>query len=659
MKSLIIVLLCICTQVAAQVAIVVDPSKQYQSIHGFGAFGGIRAYWEPPPFYTQAFLDYFIADLGSTIVRTNIFWDLEPQNDNASSANLDLSKFNYKAGSNLAKQLPYYRALKDAGVKKIIATSWTPPEWMKLHDDPSRTPDQCYNCNNCPVGDSRRKVCGGRLDPKFYGEYAEYLLAYTLILKQEADIDLYAISIQNEPWFPNPFESNVVKPEEYAKLLNAVGSKFRSAGLSTRIFGPEHMAEWSWGVQQSYVSNLFPGNADNQYLDIYAVHGYVDGVSPDFGSAEGWTALKNNISDAYDKPLWMTETSGYPQTFEGALNLAKSMYLALRFGEISAWVYWSISGEPGSEYALMANGEPTVLYYISKQFYRYVRPGSTRIECAGDDAAVLPLGFQNPGEGSMTLVLVNTATEEKSVELVVPGGPDEFSIFRTSSTENSVAAGTIERNLILPPQSVTTLVGYGTASPSMDDVPDYYVSAGDDTAIEIPLTGIDMGDGSGLQLSVSSSNESVVPVPELSYNYPSTEGTLTLHPNTGMSGESLITITLDHGVNPSGFGFRTISVSFRVVVTEVVTGVKKKVETDLVVYPNPLYDDFLTVELPPDSRFHAFVVKDIYGRTIFRRANSAPESNSFVVDARGWPTGFYFLEAMNGRQRLVEKIVVR
>ena len=92
----------------AQSVITVDPSVEHQTIQGFGAFGGIKAYWQEPPFYTDAFIDYFLDDLGATIVRTNIFWDLEPTNDNSSSSDLDLSKFNYKAGSNLAKQLPYY-----------------------------------------------------------------------------------------------------------------------------------------------------------------------------------------------------------------------------------------------------------------------------------------------------------------------------------------------------------------------------------------------------------------------------------------------------------------------------------------------------------------------------------------------------------------------
>lgn len=561
-----------------QVNIQVDPEIEHQKIQGFGAFGGIKAYWENPPFYTEAFIDYFLDDLGATIVRTNIFWDLEPENDNNSSSDLDLSKFNYGAGSNLGRQLPYYVALKEAGLKKLIATSWTPPDWMKLHDDPDRIPEQCYNCNNCSIGDPRRKVCGGRLDPKYYGEYAEYLLAYVKILKQEADIDLYGISIQNEPYFANPFESNVVLPEEYEKLLNVVGRRFRQEGLNTRIFGPEHMAEWSWGVQQNYVNNVFQNGENSPYLDIYAVHGYVDGVAPDFGSAEGWTALKNNISDEYDKPLWMTETSGYAQTHVGVMELVRSMYLALRFGDISAWVYWSVSGEPGSEFSIMANGEPTVLYHASKQYFRYIRPGAIRVDASSEDPEILTLAFKNSSEGSMTLVLINTSEAEKEVVLNIPSRPAGFDVYRTSASENSAEVGKVTDSIILPTESITTLVGYGPSGPAIDEVPNQYLFVGDDETLTIPISGISDGNGGTIGIEVVSSNTAIVPSAEVQYTYPNGEGVLVLNPVTSSPGKSVITLKLSNTNEITGtdFGFSSTEISFNVEVIDVVTDVKKK-----------------------------------------------------------------------------------
>jgi len=647
-------------RVSAQSVITIDPATEHQTIQGFGAFGGIKAYWETPPFYTDPFINYFIDDLGATIVRTNIFWDLEPVNDNGSSNNLDLSKFNYKAGSNLARQLPYYRALNAAGLKKLIATSWTPPDWMKLHDDPDRIPEQCYNCNDCPAGDDRRKVCGGRLDPNQYAEYAEYLLAYVKILKQETGIDLYAISLQNEPFFANPFESNVVKPDEYGILLNVVGQKFREEGLSTKIFGPEHMAEWSWGVQQNYVSNIFKNEENNPYLDIYAVHGYVDGVAPDYGSAEGWTALKTNISLKHNKPLWMTETSGYPQTPDGAMKLAKSMYLALRFGDISSWVYWSVSGEPGSEFSIMANGEPTILYYVSKQFFKYIRPNSVRIESASDDPEILTLAFKNASEGSMSLVVINASETQKDITFDIPTGPAEFTAYRTSATENSVEAGTITNTISLPAQSITSLVGFGPSGPSVGEIPNYYIHVGEDATLEIPLSDISDGDGGTLSFQVMSSNEAIVPTPILNYTYPSENGSLILNPDTSTPGKSVITITLTNGnpINESTFGFNSTSVSFSVEVLDVVTGSKKKLNNELIIYPNPVDTDELMVDLSGMPGAKKVEIMNSKGQQVFSLGREQTGGNELIIHTGGWEAGIYFIKVIAGRRRVVEKIIV-
>jgi O-glycosyl hydrolase len=641
----------------AQPTISVDVDQEAQTIAGFGAFGGIKAYWLPPPFHTEAFIDYFLDDMGSTIVRTNIFWDLEPTNDNASPYDLDLSKFNYQAGSNLANQLPYYKALKDAGLKKLVATSWTPPVWMKLLDDPDRIPDECYNCNNCPVGDPNRRVCGGRLNPLYYQEFAEYLIAYVRILKQEIDVDLYAINIQNEPYFANPFEANVVLPDEFADILRIVGQRFRQEGLSTKIFGPEHMAEWSWGVQQNYVLQVLEDATVAPYLDIYAVHSYVDGVAPDYGSAEGWSALRQNITVNHGKPLWMTETSGYPQTFEGAMNLAKSIYLALRFGNVSSWVYWGISGDPGSEFALMANGIPTPLYYASKQFYKFVTPGSIRVQAVSTDNEVLPLAFKNPRDGSMSVVLINADSQEKEFSLSLPVGPSSFDLYRTSAAEDCSFIGAVNGTVTLPPLSISTLVGFGSAGPSIDEIPNYFLQAGSSETLTIPLSGISAGASGPVDITVTSSNPAIVASPELVYSYPSATGTLNVNPNTSGPGKTTITLRLTNGNpgSPAGFSFNEATITFDIEVVDVVTGIKKKENDEISIYPNPAESSDLIITLGQQDRYRVEVV-DGRGQTLFQALDA---SGSLHVSTRGWAMGMYVVTVTGtGDFRRTEKIII-
>jgi O-glycosyl hydrolase len=76
----------------------------------------------------------------------------------------------------------------------------------------------------------------------------------------------------------------------------------------------------------------------------------------------------------------MTETSGFSNDWKGAMKLAKGMYTALRYGNISAWLFWTISTKKLDKYSLMnSKGQKSKRYYVSKSFYRYIRPGAVRI----------------------------------------------------------------------------------------------------------------------------------------------------------------------------------------------------------------------------------------------------------------------------------------
>ena len=53
-------------------------------------------------------------------------------------------------------------------------------------------------------------------------------------------------------------------------------------------------------------------------------------------------------------------------------------------GNVAGWVWWQGSENPGStggvgEFALMNGLNKGKKYYVSKQFYRYIRPGAVRV----------------------------------------------------------------------------------------------------------------------------------------------------------------------------------------------------------------------------------------------------------------------------------------
>jgi glucuronoarabinoxylan endo-1,4-beta-xylanase len=451
--STLILLFAICLNVFAQ-TITVNKSVQYQTIDGFGGFGPRKVWWDSGPWYDAEYLNQTIDSLGVNIFRTQIYWDGELANDDSNPNTFNWTGFNFGPASDNGKQFPFITALSAKGAK-IIGTVWTPPLWMKLFADSTRIPSQCYNCNNCAIGSPARRPCGGSLNPVYYSEFAEYLVAYVKTLKQQTGVDLYGISIQNEPWFANPFEATVVKPAEYADILKIVAQRFEAEGLTTKFFGPEHMAEWSWGIQTQYVNEILNDSTVKPYLDIYAVHSYVDGVTPDYGSAAGWTNLYNNITVAHGKSIWMTETSSSDTGYTLGFNMSRALYLALKFGRVTGWVYWYMAD------AMIVNNVPTKLGYALKNYYRYVRPGAVSVDATSSDPEILPLAFEHVTDSSTTIVLINNGTTTKTITLTVSGGsiPSQYTIYRTSATENCINAGAMNSSgtIQLPAQSITTL----------------------------------------------------------------------------------------------------------------------------------------------------------------------------------------------------------
>ena len=147
------------------------------------------------------------------------------------------------------------------------------------------------------------------------------------------------------------------------------------------------------------------------------------------------------------------------------MALAKAMYTAFRFGNVSAWVFWSLSEEQASDYSLMTTGgSKNKRYWVSKQFYRYVRPGAVRVDASTEtsdraDTDLLPLAFVK--DGLPTLVISNVGTTDKAIRVKGDGVSTQYKVFLTSPSENcremtSTKAG---EAILIPAQGVVTLVG--------------------------------------------------------------------------------------------------------------------------------------------------------------------------------------------------------
>lgn len=428
----------------AAVTVSVNPSTTYQTIEGFGAHGPKSAWWSGGPFYDDQFLSLIVDDLGLTISRNEFYPDFEPTNENSDVNALEMARFNY-SGAFGSNQKAFVNALKAKAVAsgeplRFIATYWSPPSWMKMNNNTTGT-DATVN----------------RLRSTAREELGEFGVATVRAYKEQCGVDLYALSMQNEPAFPEPYNSCVYSPDEYLAAFKVFAARVHAAYPNVKLFGAEHMLG-NWGT---FEGKLASDSMARSHIAAFAVHGYVDGVNPTPSSqvAAIWRRPATNTASA-GKALWMTETSGNPLTWSGSFSLAKGIFGALKFGKIAAWVWWSLGEYGGGDgYSLVDEGVPTKHYYVSKQYYRYIRPGAVMVEATADDSLVFAAAFKHAANRTMTVVLVNENATARTVAISGAGLPQSYTMYQTTASENCANKGSVNASAVtLPASSIATLV---------------------------------------------------------------------------------------------------------------------------------------------------------------------------------------------------------
>jgi hypothetical protein len=258
-------------------------------------------------------------------------------------------------------------------------------------------------------------------------------------------------------------------------LINTIPT-VKAAYPNVKIFGSENMLEiesadnnWQW----FYHKQILDSQPARNNLDILALHGYSDGVAPTSGStlAQLWTSSKQHFADPMGKRQWMTETSGYQDSWTadpGAFSLALDIMSGLNYGNMSAWIWWSGSNDPSStnigKFSLMNGLNKGKKYYASKHYYRYIRPGAVRVSAASTNSNVFVSAFQHAANGTHTIVLINTSSSAQTVTVGGANLPGSFTIFRTSASDNCANVGTYSAgsSLSLPGRSIVTLQAGGT-----------------------------------------------------------------------------------------------------------------------------------------------------------------------------------------------------
>ena len=444
--------------IASAQNLVVDCSQKHQPITGFGTCG---MHWTGGDLYTNKDLQArYVDDLGATILRFGIQPTSLPK-EVASPQEISYTNFVINPRKDAAVDAAAAIYAMNPQEIKVIASIWSPPGWMK---------------------NSGKTAGGGQLRKDRVEHYAKYLAEWALYMQNVRKTPIYAVSIQNEPLFKEFYDSCVYTPELYRDTALATCDAFAAAKLNTRLFGTEHMT-WDANGILKFVTPILQDPRGKERFVAVASHGYVDGVKAS-GSSQETAALWKGV-----QPLgvqwWMSETSGQQPGMvgdgvdkkgnpkPGALSLASSIHNALVYGNASAWVYWCYSGhskkpDDGAALEALMNGDqPYKKYFVSKQYYRFIRPGAVRVEASPDGEKNLQVSaFLHEKNHTLTVVLLNHDAQEARIELELKGAPaiPAYQVYRTSQQEDCLklpdakpAASRL--SLTLPPQSVVTLYG--------------------------------------------------------------------------------------------------------------------------------------------------------------------------------------------------------
>ena len=408
----------------------VNWTNVYQRIDGFGASSAWRSTW------TTNLADLFFST-NNGIVYTNNNKTIVSTNN---GIGLSLLRTRIAPGGTTVEQTIMTNA--QANGAKVWSTPWSPAAQFK----------------------SNANVDGGGFvgNAANYQAYANQLAGYVANMKKSYSVNLYAISVQNEPDANvTTYEScnwNAQQIHDFVPYLyNALAA---SNTASTMIMLPEAQ---NWQDYSNLAVTAMSDSTSN-LVGIIADHNY-DG-------ANGPTTLTKN---SYGKALWETEVSllsGSDSSITNGVYYGQRIYLFMTVAQANAWHYWwLISGNSTGNQGLMdTNANPTPRMFVLGQYSRFVRPGYYRIGAINTGTALIS-AYNDTNSGNFAIVAVNTNSTSiyQTFNLTNFSATSVTPWMTTSNlslaSQTPVTVSGSSFTYTLPAMSVVTFVGQGITNP--------------------------------------------------------------------------------------------------------------------------------------------------------------------------------------------------
>lgn len=419
------------------VTITLNCQYAHQTMEGFGANINPVKHWQGGQLIPT--LDVLTDDLGATLFRLDPYGFTDWVDPDGVADRSILCRETY---AKVYRSQPFQDAWATAryfnrkGIRFILNVSGVVPRWMCSEDGKTLSDLEAY---------------------------ADLLTSLALWARHEEGLKFSLFGPFNETDLGPP-EGPFVHPETAASVLELLSARFKHAGLEDIRFVTVDQGRYNLDYLQAIVAC----EKLREKVAVAGMHCYSDfSLIPtrDF-------IAQNGLPWSY----WLTEYGDLDQTgekeWEVAVLSTRRLLRGLLDGVQAAMVWdaydnWHGHDDSWSIYGLLRTGSkrrytPKKRYYAAKQIYRFVPPGSTRIETSSGRSDLLAAGFQTP-QGNLTLVGLN---EKEPLLLEVAVGTinaagKTLRLFLTSRTQNCRLACEFplgeKFRLTIPAESIFTL----------------------------------------------------------------------------------------------------------------------------------------------------------------------------------------------------------
>ena len=394
-------------------AIVIDDSKKFQTMDGFGhALTGGSAQLMmrmSPAARTKLLKELFgngAGEIGTSYIRVSVgasdMNDHVYTYDDVPAGQTDADLKNFSLALDRADVIPVLKEILAINPRiKILASPWTAPAWMKDNDD----------------------VKGGHLKKEYYQVYAAYWVKYLQGMKAEG-IPIDALTPQNEPENPKNTPSMLMTSDEETDFIgNYLGPAVARAGVKTRIISFDHNCD-----NPNYSIDLLKNAAANKYTDGSGYHLYRGEI----------TALTTTHDAFPQKNIYFTEQMVVARKNDTNFSIAKPVARII-IAAPENWsrnvLLWNLAADPQNgphtdnggcpvcSGAITIDGDAVVrnlAYYTTAHASKFVPTGSVRVASTSGPDELPHVAFLTPQKRHV-LIVSNTTEVTRTFSIRYKG----------------------------------------------------------------------------------------------------------------------------------------------------------------------------------------------------------------------------------------------